>query len=121
MIEYLDFFGQPFRLNYKGKYLFKSSFSTGISIFLIIGISLFCFWNLYEMFQHQGIIINSYQTLLSDNEYYILSNNNFSLAFQIYTLDRQNIFDQNSNLSKYFTIMFFSGWSQSSNFKYYRM
>ena len=74
MIEYLDFFGQPFRLNYKGKYLFKSSFSTGISIFLIIGISLFCFWNLYEMFQHQGIIINSDKTLLSDNKYYILSN-----------------------------------------------
>ena len=103
MIAFMDLFGQPFRLNYNGENLFKSSVSAIFSILFVITVMAYSFYNLYLMFQHKGLIINYFQTNMPENANYTFNNNNF-LAFQLLSKNNDNIFDSKSNnLSKYFT------------------
>ena len=54
MKDLVDLFGQPFKLNYNGKYLFKTSLSALLSALLMITIAVYAFWNIYEMSTHSG-------------------------------------------------------------------
>ena len=105
MKDLIDLFGQPFKLNYNGKYLFKTSFSAFISALFMISIVLYAFWNIYRMTQYRDLKMNNYQTVMSENDtLYQLNNTNFYLAFRI-DCGLGRVFDQNNsrNLSKYFT------------------
>ena len=64
MKDYLDFFGEPFKLNYKGKYSFKTSLSTYVLILFLILIILYSFINLYQMLCHKGLNIKYFQKLI---------------------------------------------------------
>ena len=68
MKDLIDLFGQPFKLNYNGKYLFKTSFSAFISALFMISIVLYAFWNIYKMTQNQDLKMNNYQTVMSQND-----------------------------------------------------
>ena len=95
MIAFMDLFGQPFRLNYNGENLFKSSVSAIFSILFVITVMAYSFYNLYLMFQHKGLIINYFQTNMPENANYTFNNNNF-LAFQLLSKNNDNIFDSKS-------------------------
>ena len=104
MKDFIDLFGEPFKLNYDGKYLFKTCFSSFMSILFIIVALFYFFFNLYRMFQHYGLIINSFQTTMDPNELYTFNQNNF-LAFQMISADSDMyFFEKSSNYSKYFEL-----------------
>ena len=117
MKDLIDLFGQPFKLNYNGKYLFKTSFSAFISALFMISIVLYAFWNIYRMTQYSDLKMNNYQTVMSENDsLYQLNNTNFYLAFLVFSWGG-NVFDQDNprNLSKYFR--FESYYSNGSSLK----
>ena len=104
MKDFLDLYGEPFKFNYDGKYLFKTFFSSLMSILFIIVALFYFFFNLYRMFQHYGLIINSFQTTMDPNELYTFNQNNF-LAFQMISADSDMyFFEKSSNYSKYFEL-----------------
>ena len=85
MIDFLDLFGEPFKLNYNGKYLFKTNFSAIISLLLIIAVFLYTLWNVYILYQHSDLNMNNYQRIMSqDDPLYQLNNTNYYLAFQLF-------------------------------------
>ena len=98
----LDFFGEPFKLNYNGDYLFKTKFSAAVSVLTLILTSFYGIWNIILMLQHNGLIINSYQTNLSDNDYYTMDDDQF-FAFQLFDRNGTDILTKNSSLIKYFS------------------
>ena len=102
MKDLVDLFGQPFKLNYNGKYLFKTSLSALLSALLMITIAVYAFWNIYDMSTHSGLNMNNYQTMLSKNEVYAFNNTNFFLAFDLRSIGYGYIFEEGSNYSKYF-------------------
>ena len=97
----LDLFGEPFKFNYQGNYLFKTKFSAGISVLTLI---LYAFWgirNLILMFQHNVLIINSHQTNISSDEYYTFGEDNL-LAFQMVNSNGKYLFNKEKKFLKYF-------------------
>ena len=111
----LDFFGEPFKLNYNGDYLFKTKFSAAISVLVLILTAFYGIWNIILMLQHNGLIINSYQTNLSNDDYYTMGDDQF-LGFRIVDSNGTDIFSKSHDLRKYFFIwsMFF-GWGNYTN------
>ena len=86
MKDLVDLFGQPFQLNYNGKYLFKTSLSALLSVLFMITIALYAFWNIYDMSTHSGLNMNNYQTIISDNDpFNAFNNTNFFLAFKLWS------------------------------------
>ena len=65
MKDFVDLFGEPFKLNYNGKYLYKTTMSAIISLLFISSIALYAFWNLYQLNQNTGLNMNNYQTIMS--------------------------------------------------------
>ena len=102
MKEYLDFFGEPFKLNYNGKYLFKSNLSTAFSVLTLLISAFWGVWNLYLMFTHNGLVINSYQTNLSKDDYYTFGEDKY-FAIKMTDNNSVDLLYQNSNFLKYFT------------------
>ena len=102
MKEYLDFFGEPFKLNYNGKYLFKTNLSTAFSVLTLLTSGFWGVWNLYLMFTHNGLVINSYQTNLSKDDYYTFGEDKY---FAIKMTDSMGVdlLDNNSNFLDYIT------------------
>ena len=111
----LDFFGEPFQFNYHGDYLFKTKFSAAISVLTLLLTSFYGIWNLILMFQHNGLIINSYQTNLSKDDYYIMDDDQY-LAFQLLDKNGMDIFSKNNSLIDYFyTWSMFTGIGNYTN------
>ena len=111
----LDFFGEPFNFNYNGDYHFKTKFSAAISVLVLILTAFYGIWNIILMLQHNGLIINSYQTNLSNDDYYTMGDDQF-LGFRIVDSNGTDIFSKSHDLRKYFFIwsMFF-GWGNYTN------
>ena len=99
MKDFVDLFREPFKLNYNGKYLFKTTFKGITSNILIITVALYAFWNIYTMKNPgAGLIMNNYQTIMSSNDkLYTLNSTNFYLPFQLISIKQGNHLDQNSN------------------------
>ena len=65
MKDFLDLYGEPFKFNYNGKYLFKTTLSALISLLFMITIALYALWNLYNLSTHEGLNLTYYQTIMS--------------------------------------------------------
>ena len=107
MKDLFDLFGEPFKLNYNGKYLFKTSLSAIISIFFIITTTLCAIWNIYRLEQYSDLMMNNYQTIMSkdDPPLYTLNNANYYFPFKLIGSGGVNILNpNNSKILKYFNI-----------------
>ena len=113
MKDFVDLFGQPFKLNYDGNYLFKTCFSAYSSILFMIAIALYGIFNIYTMLQNTDMMLNNYQTIMSDNEeLYSLNNTNYFLAFRLVDSIGKDVLDHNYRF--YSTLRFESNYSSGN-------
>jgi hypothetical protein len=101
MKEIFDIFGEEFKFNYNGKYEFKTSFGAYTTLFYLGTLIAYFLWNLIAMFQHAGLNVNSYDTLVGKNELYSLNSSDTFLSFSInrFFANESNLNESNTNFT----------------------
>ena len=118
MKEIFDIFGQEFKFNYNGKYEFKTSFGAYTTLFYLGTLIAYFLWNLIAMFQHTGLNVNSYDTLVGANELYSLNSSDTFLSFSVnrFFANISNLSESNANFTiNYFNYFYFASQIYNNN------